>query len=200
MSLQFFKPNFMSLLSPHPLWSFCSSNPFETNKAVVQAALVSGRYKSDYHSRHWNKLNPHGFCLLCPGKFLFGTVQHLLLHCAALADQRDKVIALWSAHSEENHHLHRLLQVCLQSSPDDLVQFLLDPSVVPGVIDLCQQDLVPLSMLFYLTRTWCYSLHRRRPQLTWKVPTALRLCFDLITLPVNLKSLFRYSKAIRFWR
>ena len=156
-SLIFFKPNFMSLSSPHPLWTSCSSNPFETNKALVQATLVSGRYRSDYLSRHWNQQNPLGFCLLCPGKFLFGTVQHLLLHCEALSDKRTRLIELWSAHADEDGHLHSLLKELLQSKPDILVQFLLDPSVIPQSVAMCQQKLFTLSSLYYLTRTWCYG-------------------------------------------
>ena len=167
-SLIFFNPNFMSLSSPHPLWTTCSSNPFETNKALIQAALVSGRYRTDYLSRHWNQLNPHGFCILCPGMFQFGTVQHLLLHCEALAEKRAKIIEMWSDQAKEDDHLHHLLKELLKSRPELLTQFLLDPSVVPEVVTLCQQKLVNISDLFYLTRTWCYGLHRRRLQLLGK--------------------------------
>ena len=167
-SLIFFNPNYMSLSSPHPVWTTCSSNPFEVNKALVQASLVSGRYRSDYLSRHWNHLNPHGFCLLCPGKFQFGTVQHLLLHCEALSEKRSKVINMWSGYAEDDGPLHQLLKKLLQSPPELLTRFLLDPSVVPEAVNLCQQKLVTLSSLFYLTRTWCYGLHRRRLQLLGK--------------------------------
>ena len=104
-------------LSPHPIWTSCSSNPFEVNKATVQAALLSGRYRTDYLSRHWTTANPHGFCLLCPGKFLFGTDQHFLLHCEALALQRSKVIDLWSRHAEDDEHLHQHLKDMQHSSP-----------------------------------------------------------------------------------
>ena len=51
-SLLFFNPSSMSLSLPHPLWTSCSSNPFEVNKARVQAALLSGKYNSNYLSRH----------------------------------------------------------------------------------------------------------------------------------------------------
>ena len=64
-SLYLFNPNYMSVSSTHPIWTSCSSNPFEVNKATVQAALLSGRYRTNYLSRHWNSANPHGFCLLC---------------------------------------------------------------------------------------------------------------------------------------
>ena len=158
----------MSLSTPHPIWTSCSSNPFEVNKATVQAALLSGRYKTDYLSRHWTSANPNGFCLLCPGKFLFGTDQHFLLHCEALALQRSKVIDLWSRHAEDDEHLHKLLKDILKSPPALLAQFLLDPSVVPEAVALGQKKLINTNSLFYLTRTWCYSLHRKRLQLLGK--------------------------------
>ena len=127
-------------------------------------------------------LNPLGFCLLCPGKFLFGTVQHLLLHCEALPDKRTRLIELWSAHADEDGHLHSLLKELLQSKPEVLVQFLLDPSVVPQAVALCQQKLVTLSTLYYLTKTWCYGIHRRRLQLLGKFKKIMNCCIDYITL------------------
>ena len=164
-SLELFKPNFMSLSAPHPLWTSCSSNPYEVKKAIIQATLLSGRYKTDYLARHWYKSNPNGFCLLCPGKYLFGTVQHLLLHCEALADTRSKQVEFWSAHASKDAHLHQLLSDLLQASPLLLAQFLLDPSVVPQAIILLQRRIVTLPTLFYLTRTWCFGIHRKRLQL-----------------------------------
>ena len=170
-SLCFFNPNFMSLAYPHPIWTSCSSNPFETNKATVQVAMLSGRYKTDYHSRHWDKTNPQGLCLLCPDKFFFGTLQHLLLHCDALSDKKSRVIELWSSHAADDVHLHQLLKELLQGCPRLLTQFLLDPSVVPQVLTLAQKNLVYLSTLYYLTRTWCYGIHRRRLQILGKFST-----------------------------
>ena len=77
-SLIFFNPNYMSLSSPHPVWTTCSSNPFEVNKALalVQASLVSCRYRSD-----WNHMKP---------SWLLLSVQHLLPHCEALSEKRSK--------------------------------------------------------------------------------------------------------------
>ena len=52
-SLEYFKPNFMSLLVPHPIWSTCGSNPYEISKAIIQAKMLSGRYRSDRLLRHF---------------------------------------------------------------------------------------------------------------------------------------------------
>ena len=46
-SLEYFKPEFCSLLHPHPLWTTCRNNSFEVNKSIVVARLMSGRYFSD---------------------------------------------------------------------------------------------------------------------------------------------------------
>jgi hypothetical protein len=163
---KFFKPDHMSLLKPHPLWTTSQNNPFEINKSLVVAKLLSGRYRSDWLCRHWSKMNSSGHCALCPGKELPGTVEHMLVACHALSDKRDDLLLYWNQQNEENHHLQHLTSTMLGSKVDELVQFLLDPSVVPMVILGCQQQLYTLADVFNLTRTFCYGLHRRRLQLT----------------------------------
>ena len=54
-SLEYFKPSFMSLASPHPMFTTCSSNSFETNKSTCKASFIFGRYKTDCLARHWVK-------------------------------------------------------------------------------------------------------------------------------------------------
>ena len=62
-SLSYFNPLYMSLSTPHPLWLTTTSNPYEINKAVVQARMLSGRYRSEGLCRFWSA-NPNGYCLL----------------------------------------------------------------------------------------------------------------------------------------
>ena len=50
-SLEWFKPNFMSLRKPHPIWSTAGSNPHEVSKAVQQARFLSGRYQMESLAR-----------------------------------------------------------------------------------------------------------------------------------------------------
>ena len=45
-SLRYFQPERMSLTKPHPIWLTAGSNPHEISKAVQQARLLSGRYRS----------------------------------------------------------------------------------------------------------------------------------------------------------
>ena len=165
-SLLFFNPSYMSISIPHPLWTSCSSNSFEVNKAIIQASFLSGRYKTDYLARHWNHSNPAGYCLLCPDKFIPGTLQHLLLECEAFDDKRQSLCKFWIQQSDDNPHLLQLLQDILQSPPRIIIQFLLDPSTLPQVISMSQAGSINIDFIFYLTRTFCYGIHRRRLQLT----------------------------------
>ena len=166
-SLKFFKPCFMSLVTPHPLWSTCSSNPYEINKAVIQARMLSGRYITDQLSRHWTS-NKTGSCLI-PGCSTqdVGSLTHLLLHCTALQDPRNRMIELCLDVVKETPVIRDLIHDVLHN-PDynQLMQLLLDCSVLPSVITLKQthgQDV--LQPLFYISRNWCYSIHRKRMNL-----------------------------------
>ena len=42
-SLEYFKPEFMSLDAPHPILTTCGSNPYEINKSICQLKFLSGR-------------------------------------------------------------------------------------------------------------------------------------------------------------
>ena len=73
---------------------------------------------------------------------------------------------LWFTSAEGNVLLATLLRLKLTSTPEIFLHFLLDPSTGPEVILASQTGLVNLGSIFYLTRTWCYGIHRRRLQLT----------------------------------
>ena len=42
-SIPNFKPEFMGLKNPHPIWSTAGCNPYEVSKAIQQARFLSGR-------------------------------------------------------------------------------------------------------------------------------------------------------------
>ena len=163
-SLVYFKPEFMSLLEPHPVWSTCGSNPFEVNKAVIQARMLSGRYITDQLSRHWTS-NKSGICSLpsCTGQAI-GSLEHILLHCPSLSSMRIKMINLSTEVSKCSPVLEALLASILNDTDHTkLMQFLLDCSALPEVVILKQEfGLQPLMTLFYISRTWCYNIHRSR--------------------------------------
>ena len=131
----------MSLKTYHPIWSICSASPFEVNKAICQARLLSGKYRCDWACRHWSVANKEGFCKLCPGKEVLGTIEHMLVECEALEDKRILLHKYLDQQTAEDPHLKELLHSKFNSPTPQLVQFLLDPSVVSEVIVGCQSNL-----------------------------------------------------------
>ena len=152
----------MSLVKPHPLWTTLKASPFEVNKSVLVARLLSGLYRSDWHTRHWSTTNKDGFCLLCPQKNIPGDIDHLLVQCEALSDKRDLLFKFWDNQSDDSPSLSTLLKNIRSSTTKEFMQFVLDPSVVPMVISGVQNNLFTLDKVFSLTRTFCYGIHQRR--------------------------------------
>ena len=159
-SLKYFNPCFMSLTKPHPIWTTAGSNPYEVAKSIQQARFLSGRYRTEYLCRHWSA-NVKGFCLSPTCDQTEENIEHILLFCGAYTSVRDNLTSLWLSNS--NPIVHYLAFDALTSSPDYLVQFILDCSVLPRVITAVQDyGKIILDILFYLTRTWCFSIHRQR--------------------------------------
>ena len=89
-SLVYFQPCYMSLTTPHPLWTMAESG-YEVTKANSVATMLSGRYATDYHARHWSRTNPQGLFHLCLAVSFPGQVSPLgTLYCPALAGTRNK--------------------------------------------------------------------------------------------------------------
>ena len=154
-------PQFMSLTKPHPLWVTAGSNPHEISKAVQQARFLSGRYRSFSLTRHWSASNKEGFCLSPTCKNARETTEHILVHCDAYLDCKRRLYALWL--STKTKAVLKLVLEALSSETSYLLQFILDCSVLPSVIRATQlfgQNI--LHELFYLTRSWCFSIHRQR--------------------------------------
>ena len=162
-SLQYFKPDYMSLVKPHQIWTSCGSNPFEVNKAVIQARMLSGRYITDQLSRHWTT-NRSGFCTL-PNCTMntSGSLEHLLLLCPALEVARNRMKKLCNEKSDKNPLIKDIVNSALANSAETLMQFLLDCTVMPAVITLKQTyGNQHVDKLLHLSRNWCYAMHRDR--------------------------------------
>ena len=128
-SLVHFNPDFMSLSTPHPLWTSAHS-PYEVSKAVIVARMLSGRYRTDRLARHWTKDNPDGLCRL-PGCInQEGDLQHILLHCPALSPSRAKMIKLWSDFMVSRPSLLPIIKKYTLEDQHLMPQFLLDPSAL----------------------------------------------------------------------
>ena len=163
-SLELFKPNFMSLSSPHPLWLHAGS-PFEVRKAVISARMLSGRYRTDLLSKHWVKENPDGLCRLpgCSGQE--GSLHHILLSCPALADSRAGMIRMWSSFMVCKPALLVVVKEYTIVKEELFMQFLLDPSCLPLVLASSKTDPDILKHCLFLSRTWCFSAHLARSKI-----------------------------------
>ena len=165
-SLMFFKPAFMSLTSPHPLWSTAGSSPSKVAMATIQAQMISGRYRSQQLCSHWSP-QTSGFCVLSEAcSSSLEDIPHILSSCCALANIREKLLRFSLNYCVTCPEISTLVvQFCQPTNPD-FCQFMLDCSVMPEVILATQvHGKWILEHLFHLSRTWVYNLHRARMKL-----------------------------------
>ena len=162
-SLKYFKPEFHSLLYPHPILWTAGANPYEVSKALIQCKMLSGRYRSEVVARHWSN-NPNGFCLAPTCAQVPESLEHILLYCPSYQSSRSKLVKLWQA--TRIPAITNVISSVLAQSGDTLVQFLLDPSTHPLLIRMSQDyGQEPLKIVFHLTRTWCFTIHKYRAKL-----------------------------------
>ena len=153
----------MSLTKAHPIWTTAKDNPYEVTKAVIQARMLSGRYRTEYLCRHWSKRS--GICLAtsCQGLNIPETIEHILIFCPFLSESRRISFDLWTAISKKYSYLTPVLNKAMTMQYAYRCQFILDCTSLPDIILVSQihgQDV--LSKLLYLTRTYCFTLHRER--------------------------------------
>ena len=165
----------MSLKHPHPIWTSAKSNPYEVNKARIQAIMLSGRYRTESLTKHWTHRD--GSCLApgCRSTCIkqVETIEHLLLVCPSLANIRERVFTIWTRAKVNFPQLAQTISKAMTGKITFRCQFLLDCSVLPEVIVLVQLYGQPvLDQLFYLTRTYCYCLHRERMKILGKWKTS----------------------------
>ena len=177
-SLHYFYPQFYSLMQPHRIWTTADNSAYEVKKAVTMATMLSGRYITDHRARHWSKQNPHGLCHLCLAaskshdsamsnhSLPLGSLEHLLLECPELFQQRERVRLLWTNYTSDKPLIRKLTvgseDASLQTWLPNM-QLLLDPSACPLIIQAAQEYGPGIYVhLYYLSRTWCHALHTRR--------------------------------------
>ena len=164
--LTYFKPNFMSLSSPHPACTTAGSSTSRVSMASIQVRMLSGRYRSESLCRHWSS-NKGGFCLISPAcAEVMEDVPHILAFCPGLAPTRGKLVRFTSDYCSHFPPISDIVStLCIPTNPN-FIQFLLDCSVLPQVILATQvygSDI--LTHLFHVTRTWVYTLHKSRLKL-----------------------------------
>ena len=162
-SLRYFKPEFMSLLTPHPILKTVSHS-YDVNKMVIQLRMLSGRYRVGSLLRHFSPSHS-GLCELCGLEI--EDLSHLLIpRCPSLQERRVLLLEYSRTVLSGSTVCSTILENILTAEDEELfVQFLLDCSVLPPVISAAQLDKEVLPLLFKITRTWCYSLHRTRLKL-----------------------------------
>ena len=163
-SLEYFKPNFMSLSQPHPHWLYAGS-PFEVRKAVITARMISGRYRTDLLSKHWVRDNPDGLCRLPGCSDQVGSLHHILLCCPALAESRASMIRMWSNFMVSKPTLLDVVKEYTITKESSFLQFLLDPSCLPLVLSSSKSDPDIMKHCLFLSRTWCFSAHLSRSKM-----------------------------------
>ena len=118
-SLKYFKPAFMSLAETHPIWK-TPENDHEVKKASIVCLMLSGRYPTDYHARHWSRVNPSGVCQLCLAahhakeintevQVPIGSLEHLLLECPSLQATRDSCKKMWYVYTENMPYIRQII-------------------------------------------------------------------------------------------
>ena len=122
--------------------------------------LLSGRYRTEALTKHWSA-NKSGYCQSSTCYSVVETVEHVLIHCRAYNDFKKQLYSLWL--SSTHPAVHCLVVETLSSDTGYLLQFILDCSVLSPVITATQEHgFVILKELFYLTRTWCFSVQKKQ--------------------------------------
>ena len=150
-------------MTPHKLWSTAGHNMYEVSKARIQLLFLSSQYPCGQRVRHWSGDNPEGLCSFgsCRKASLVESPEHILLKCPAYSETRIRIIS--RSMRTRQASTHTLIVKFLFSNTRKLMQLLLDPSGIPEVISCAQiygEDIY--SDIFYIGRTWCFSLHRER--------------------------------------
>ena len=163
-SLSYFHPQFMSLFKTHRLWTTAGPKPYEVSKARIQSLFLGSQYRCGQLTKHWSASNPMGLCSFSPcTKYnIVESPEHILLCCPAHDQIREHLLKL--CHSVSNPASAAIVTSVISTySTRKIMQLLLDPSAMPMVISSAQfHGEQVYSDLFYIGRTWCFSIHRNR--------------------------------------
>ena len=160
-SLKYFKPKFMSLSKPHPMYTYALTT-YQSNKCIPVARLLSGRFRLGSLLRHFYPDRVSGICELC--NLELEDTPHLIIpKCPKLADRAQLLMKYAQDLLSTCAVAASLFDTIIHGKDEDLkVQFLLDPSVIPQIISAAQNDKYLMERLFKVTTTWVYSLVRTR--------------------------------------
>ena len=158
----------MSLTKPHPLWLTAGSSSYQVSMSTVQAIMLSGRYRTEQLSSKWSGRSPN--CKLCKHNEP-ENLHHILAVCVSLEPTRKQLSRFTNKLLVQYPEVTPIVQKYCVPTYSLFIQFLVDCSVLPDVIQLSQSCGTEIHIpLFRLTRTWCYILHKTRLKLLhcWK--------------------------------
>ena len=140
-SLHLFVPTNCNLQHPHPLWTTAGSNSFECHKSIVLARMISGRFRTEYLSRHWTN-NKQGHCQLETCSQTVGNLEHLLISCPGLELVRSRMREMMLCRTRKLIPLNVFIARILESPPAIQLQFLLEPLAFNAITNICDWTLV----------------------------------------------------------
>ena len=124
--------------------------------------MTSGRFRSEYLARHWSG-NKQGYCKAETCVETVGDLEHLLLHCPALSAVRARLWNMFFETSVQYPALFIFLQKLEKSTPKLIMQFILDPSAFPEILEIWNLFGQPyIHHVYYLVRTFVYYLYRQK--------------------------------------
>ena len=154
-SLRFLQAEFLPLGSgPHPLWLSCEGSPTATRAAILEAHIITGRYRDDYLSSKWD--GGSDCCRLPDCGFFPGDCVHYLSgKCPALRDALMSTLNLLLSSLSDTPYLIPPIISAWNSSCDEWAKFIVDPSCNADVIRI-KQELGPNSIwsLFKVSRAY----------------------------------------------
>ena len=164
-SLKYFKPELYSLMKPHYMWSTAASNPFECSKSSALAKMASGRFRTDMLCRYWSH-NRSGSCRSPSCHETPGTLEHILVSCPSLASTRERLYQMWLDKSVMFPALHSTIREVLSSTPETIVQFVLEPLAFSLILaDVRTHGDHYIQQLSYMTRTFAFYMQREYKRL-----------------------------------
>ena len=125
-SLEFFNPYYMSLKTPHPIWSTAGSSPVRVTMATIQAQMLSGRYRTQHLCSYWS-LHTSEFCQLAPScTNTPEDIQHILRKCEALLPTREKLLSFATNYSSTYEPVKIIVDKFCHPSHSQFYQFFLE--------------------------------------------------------------------------
>ena len=111
----------------------------------------------------------NGYCLHPTCNSKVEDIDHILLWCPSYNQLREKLLQIWLSCS--NHSINQLIRSILSGPSKQLLLFILDATAHPSVIqNTCKSDSELLKIIFHLTRTWCFCIHKARAKLLNRWP------------------------------